>query len=109
MMPRDFPQATRRTSALRCAHHDESFTQEECALTSALDAYKRLRGHPHPSWREVLGVALDLGYRLPVALGWLKEYLQFGRAMEAQIKSTRNDNPNFRDVLNVLHALGYTR
>ena len=40
-----------------------NYTDDEWAFMAALDAYKRLRGRPWPTWREVLAVLVSLGYR----------------------------------------------
>lgn len=36
---------------------------DEVEFMMAVDAYKRLRRRPFPTWREVLAVARSLGYR----------------------------------------------
>lgn len=42
---------------------ERDYTGEEIAFMKAMDAYKRIRGRPFPSWDEVLEVLYALGYR----------------------------------------------
>jgi hypothetical protein len=39
------------------------YTEEECEFLMAMDHYKRSARRPYPTWREVLQVLKDLGYR----------------------------------------------
>jgi hypothetical protein len=39
------------------------YTAEECEFLQAIDRYKRTRGRPYPTWREVLTVLRELGWR----------------------------------------------
>lgn len=39
------------------------YTPDEVEFLLAMDAYKRRRDRPYPTWREVLAVARSLGYR----------------------------------------------
>jgi hypothetical protein len=41
------------------------YTAEECEFLQAIDRYKRTRGRPYPTWREVLNVLRELGWRKP--------------------------------------------
>ena len=41
------------------------YTDEEREFLVAIDRYKRLRRRPHPTWREVLNVLRQLGWRKP--------------------------------------------
>jgi len=41
------------------------YTAEECEFLQAIERYKRLRRRPHPTWREVLNVLRQLGWRKP--------------------------------------------
>ena len=44
------------------------YTAEECEFLKAIDRYKRTRGRPYPTWREVLNVLRELGWRKPPAV-----------------------------------------
>jgi hypothetical protein len=39
------------------------YTAEEIAFMLALDRWKRATNTPHPSWKQILRVAIALGYR----------------------------------------------
>jgi hypothetical protein len=39
------------------------YTEEECEFLMAMDRYKREARRPYPTWREVLRVLKELGYR----------------------------------------------
>ncbi len=39
------------------------YSKDEAAFIMAMERYKRERKRPFPTWREVLHVALSLGYR----------------------------------------------
>ena len=41
------------------------YTADETEFLMAIDRYKRLRRRPHPTWREVLNVLRQLGWRKP--------------------------------------------
>jgi len=40
-----------------------AYTPEELVFLKAIDDYRRSRGRPFPTWREVLAVVHSLGYR----------------------------------------------
>jgi hypothetical protein len=45
-----------------------NYTDDEREFLRAIDRYKRTRGRPFPTWREVLRVLRALGYRKPTAV-----------------------------------------
>jgi hypothetical protein len=67
--PKIVPTATLRTSPPRASvgtgqiHPGADYTDEEREFMVAMDRYKRVNRRPYPSWREVLSVLRDLGYR----------------------------------------------
>jgi hypothetical protein len=44
------------------AEHDHDYTPDEMEFLRAMDAYKTSKRRPFPSWVEVLGVLVSLGY-----------------------------------------------
>ena len=44
------------------------YTAEEREFLQAIDRYKRTRGRPYPTWREVLNVMRELGWRKSAAV-----------------------------------------
>jgi len=42
---------------------DALYSEEEFEFMMAIDAYKRNNRRPHPTWPEVLAIAVALGYR----------------------------------------------
>jgi hypothetical protein len=47
---------------------DTEYTDDETEFMMAMDTYKREKGRPFPSWREVLMVLKGLGYCKPAAV-----------------------------------------
>jgi hypothetical protein len=44
-------------------HRDRGYSDEEWEFMQAMERYKRTKQRPFPTWREVLGVLKELGYR----------------------------------------------
>lgn len=40
-------------------------TQDELEFVQAIDTFKRKNNRPFPTWREILSILKDLGYRKP--------------------------------------------
>ncbi len=66
-MPDEVPQATERrsrrsrwTAGLLAA---SDYTDEEFQFLRAIEDFKREQRRPFPTWSEVLGVLLSLGYK----------------------------------------------
>lgn len=60
---RDVPTQGRRRTYASSTELDGAYTADQVEFFMAIDAYKRTNNRPHPSWSEVLGVFLALGYR----------------------------------------------
>lgn len=51
------------TLGIQAVHVGADYSDDELEFMLAMDAYKREHRRPFPSWSEVLGVLLSLGYR----------------------------------------------
>ncbi len=98
-----------RGDGLSAVNLGADYTDEEREFLQALDQYKRLHQKPRPTWAEVLGCALELGYRQPEGQrGGEPVSVQFAKAMDVYEQENSRPFPTWREVLKVLHELGYS-
>lgn len=88
-------------------NRDREYTPAELAFLMALDRYKRLRQRPHPSWAEVLEVAMQLSYAKADSGTEAEQGERFGRAIDRYCRKHRRKFPTACQVLSVLVQLGY--
>jgi hypothetical protein len=76
----------------------------------AIEGFKREHDCPHPSWEQVLEVALELGYAIERNL-WpsIPMAVRFRRAMDRYRRKKKRPFPLFSEVLEVLVGLGYRK
>lgn len=104
------PQATENHSGKFRGHPTTAdigfqYTDPEREFMCALDRWKRVFHRPYPSWGEVLGVALGLGYERaqPADAG------EFTRAMATYCRDHKRRFPTSSEALAVIVSLGYTK
>lgn len=62
------------TNGLTGTYPGAEYTPDEIEFMLAVDAYKRRRQRPYPTWTEILEVARSLGYRKVAEPGPLPLY-----------------------------------
>jgi hypothetical protein len=98
-----------------------NYSPDQIEFMTALDLYKRTWERPHPSWGQILDVALALGYRrrprphlrnvaaAARRANMTRAAYEFTRAMDRYMCDERRPFPTCHEVLAVIVELGYRK
>lgn len=105
--PSDRPKPRVRFDGL-CTGSD--YSPQELDFLKAVQAFKRDRQCPKPSWADVVTILRHQGYRLtPPADSHEKEVLRFSEAIKRYMREHRSKFPAHTEVLAVAKSIGYLR